>query len=326
MGLFWSQHLVRAGSALPNRLWPSPPAATGSGRTRSLRVGRARRQRIRRATREGRLSRPVFHAARRGPSSCGDRLGAAPKAAWAQALRMPGCSPQPQVDPRRVCILTASRGSEADLLAAAHWPALVHGVPAVAPSSVVWGANPGQCQSREPHRPRRHRGPLPIERFRGPVMLISGGDDQLWPSTILADRIMAALHADPARHVHLNYPQAGGRSRRRPAKSDTRGTRAGPCQTAHVARAPSDTVPDGRADCPIVRLSELAGPFGRAGAGDQAVARSRRLTSAHSSHTEVGTIPARISSANTWHPRQTAKIDSSPAATTNRARTTSAAA
>lgn len=50
---------------------------------------------------------------------------------------------------------------------------------------------------------------LPIERFKGPVMLISGGDDQLWPSPVFADRIIASLDADPARHVHLNYPGAG---------------------------------------------------------------------------------------------------------------------
>lgn len=40
-------------------------------------------------------------------------------------------------------------------------------------------------------------------------MLISGADDQLWPSNVYADRIMTALRADPARHVHLNYPGAG---------------------------------------------------------------------------------------------------------------------
>ena len=40
-------------------------------------------------------------------------------------------------------------------------------------------------------------------------MLISGADDQLWPSNVYADRIMAVLRADPARRIHLNYPAAG---------------------------------------------------------------------------------------------------------------------
>ena len=42
------------------------------------------------------------------------------------------------------------RGSEADLLVAAHWPTLVHGIVADAPSSVAWGADPGQCVSLGP--------------------------------------------------------------------------------------------------------------------------------------------------------------------------------
>ncbi len=54
---------------------------------------------------------------------------------------------QPEVEPGRVWTLSASRGSEADLLVAAHWPALVHGVIAAAPSSVVWGAISGECRS-----------------------------------------------------------------------------------------------------------------------------------------------------------------------------------
>ena len=153
---------------------------------------------------------------------------------------------QPQVEPGRVWILSVSRGSEADLLVAAHWPSLVHGVIAAAPSSVVWGPISGQCRSiddtswtlhgqpldsatadtgytRNPDGSLSGRGAflsglagpgaaaarIPIERFKGPVMLISGADDQLWPSPVFADRIMASLAADPARHVHLNYPDAG---------------------------------------------------------------------------------------------------------------------
>lgn len=153
---------------------------------------------------------------------------------------------EPQVDPRRVWILSGSRGSEADLLVAAHWPTLVHGVIATAPSSVVWGTASGQCQSLGLTAWTLHGQPLntdassgsairnadgsfsdragflsgltgpsaaaariPIERFKGPLMLISGGADELWPSTVFADRIMAAVHGVPADHVHLNYPAAG---------------------------------------------------------------------------------------------------------------------
>lgn len=50
---------------------------------------------------------------------------------------------------------------------------------------------------------------IPTSRIKGPVLLVSGGDDQLWPSNTYADRIMASLHGDPSAHVHLNYPAAG---------------------------------------------------------------------------------------------------------------------
>ncbi|MBV8220023.1 MAG: acyl-CoA thioesterase/BAAT N-terminal domain-containing protein, partial [Solirubrobacterales bacterium] len=142
---------------------------------------------------------------------------------------------QPEVDPGQVWVLSVSRGSEADLLVAAHWPALVHGAIAAAPSSEVWGPISGQCQSIDYTSWTLHGQPLdsataetgytrnpdgsvsgrasflsglagpgaaaariPIARFKGPVMLISGADDQLWPSPVFADRIMASLHADPA--------------------------------------------------------------------------------------------------------------------------------
>lgn len=50
---------------------------------------------------------------------------------------------------------------------------------------------------------------IPVWQIKGPVILISGGDDQLWPSDTYAERIMASLAADPSAHVHLNYPAAG---------------------------------------------------------------------------------------------------------------------
>lgn len=152
---------------------------------------------------------------------------------------------QPGVDPARVWILSASRGTEAELLTARYWPELVHGLVAAAPSSIGYGASTGSCQPHEQAawtlhgKPVAHAiiGPptetatgvyddraafeatlgtpttdaatIPIGRFSGPVMLISGGDDQLWPSETYADQIMHELRNDPSHHVHLNYPGAG---------------------------------------------------------------------------------------------------------------------
>jgi len=55
------------------------------------------------------------------------------------------------------------------------------------------------------------RAAIEVERIRGPVLLISGSDDQLWPSEEFAGRVMARL----AEHGHrypdqwLRYPGAG---------------------------------------------------------------------------------------------------------------------
>lgn len=52
---------------------------------------------------------------------------------------------------------------------------------------------------------------IPVEKINGPVLLISGADDQLWPSTTLADRVIAQLEASqhPFAHEHLSYEGAG---------------------------------------------------------------------------------------------------------------------
>lgn len=55
------------------------------------------------------------------------------------------------------------------------------------------------------------RATIPVERIRGPVLLVSGTDDQMWPSSVLAD---IAMHRLEARNFvypfqHLRYEGAG---------------------------------------------------------------------------------------------------------------------
>jgi dienelactone hydrolase len=52
---------------------------------------------------------------------------------------------------------------------------------------------------------------IPIERSRAAILLISGQDDQMWPSSVMADMVMARLreHAYPYPYQHLCYPNAG---------------------------------------------------------------------------------------------------------------------
>lgn len=52
---------------------------------------------------------------------------------------------------------------------------------------------------------------IPVERIRGPVLMLSGEDDQLWPSPVLAEiaeqRLQAHNHRWP--HEHVTYPDCG---------------------------------------------------------------------------------------------------------------------
>jgi len=151
----------------------------------------------------------------------------------------------------RLGVLGASRGAELALLVAATWPHLVGPVAAYSPSSVLWpGLDPrlpsgptraswtlagtplpfvpfpeGVVPARSGHgismlplcegglRNRRAvaRAAIAVERCTGPLLLVSGGDDRVWPSRRMSEAIAARLarhgRADAARHLH--FPAAG---------------------------------------------------------------------------------------------------------------------
>ncbi|GCE29993.1 acyl-CoA thioesterase [Dictyobacter alpinus] len=52
---------------------------------------------------------------------------------------------------------------------------------------------------------------IAVERIQGPILLISGGDDQLWPSTQFSQLIMERLakYNHPYEYEHLHYEKAG---------------------------------------------------------------------------------------------------------------------
>jgi dienelactone hydrolase len=55
------------------------------------------------------------------------------------------------------------------------------------------------------------RAAIPVEKIGGPILLISGGDDHLWPAAQMSEAILARLkrHGFPHAAEHLHYPRAG---------------------------------------------------------------------------------------------------------------------
>jgi dienelactone hydrolase len=135
-------------------------------------------------------------------------------------------SAQPSVDPARVGVLGLSRGAELALLLATIYPE-IHAVVAYMPSNVVvrgccdagtavaWTLG-GRAVASSPSGPRGRsmtmdRPEIPVERINGAVLLISGRDDEVWPSTAMSDAIVARLRQHRFAHPfeHLAYDHAG---------------------------------------------------------------------------------------------------------------------
>ena len=54
-------------------------------------------------------------------------------------------------------------------------------------------------------------GAIPVERISGPVLLISGEDDAIWPASELSELVVTRLRESGHTHaaLHLRYPEAG---------------------------------------------------------------------------------------------------------------------
>jgi dienelactone hydrolase len=155
---------------------------------------------------------------------------------------------QDSVDGDRLGLVGGSKGAELALLFAASHPEF-RAVIAHSPSSVVWQGLSGEPASSWSHhgkplpfvpflrtlanaKPPAPGTPIhwvehyrtsleavrdqsavaiPVEKIRGGVLFVSGQDDQLWPSALMADAMMQRLERAhfgyPYRH--LSYPGAG---------------------------------------------------------------------------------------------------------------------
>lgn len=149
-----------------------------------------------------------------------------------------------RADSDRVAIFGTSFGAEAALSVSALTP--VDATIAVAPSSVVWaGALDGAWSShwtldgeplpfvpfdpawradtdppafRSLYSQSLRRDPaataaarIPVERIEGDLLLVAGGDDQVWPSDVFAGEIVAARSGAGLETTVVRHPDAGHR-------------------------------------------------------------------------------------------------------------------
>lgn len=134
---------------------------------------------------------------------------------------------QPSVNEQKVIIMGASRNAELALLLASTYPDLIHGVVAYAPGSVVWSNTVMPYSSDEilpsytlngspiPFIPMEKiqggdtpiintlaywqdgigkldstkQAEIPVGNISGPILLISGKADEVWPSSFMANQI-----------------------------------------------------------------------------------------------------------------------------------------
>jgi dienelactone hydrolase len=157
---------------------------------------------------------------------------------------------RPEVDSTRIGLWGTSKGAELALLVAAANP-MPRVVVAVVPSSVAWpgitspwrrgpswtrAGNPipfvpyssDSTRMRQLAHPREpalahmylsslddtaavRRAAIPVERIGAAILLISGGDDTLWPSSVMADMIERRLRerGSTVPVVHLRNEDAG---------------------------------------------------------------------------------------------------------------------
>lgn len=156
---------------------------------------------------------------------------------------------QPNVDAKHVAIMGWSKGAEAALVSAATWPEDFQAVIGFMPSSVVWAGiqrspGPGSSSWTVGGKPLSYvnfvldpsmfglgkpiaflpgyaaglkdkkaveKAAIPVERIAGPILLITGSDDQIWPSPLMTRQIMQRLksHHHAYADASLYYKGAG---------------------------------------------------------------------------------------------------------------------
>lgn len=156
---------------------------------------------------------------------------------------------QPEVDPDKIIVMGASRNAELALVIASTFPRSISGVVAYAPSAVSWSNtvlpyNSNEMKSSWSYKGRDipyvpmdkikgnksdeikvleywnnglektasvEKASIQVEKINGPILLFSGYDDRVWPSSFMADMIEKRLVENSFEHSFQNikYDNAG---------------------------------------------------------------------------------------------------------------------
>jgi len=150
----------------------------------------------------------------------------------------------PAIDRNRIGVVGVSRGGELALLLASHSPA-IDAVVAFVPSAVVFQSVVSTAAGQTPRSSWTFRGrplafvvyepgdtaeplvnkfrralaqrdqvsnaTIPVERIRGPILLLSGKEDTTWPSSDMSEMVIARLRNRKFRfsYEHIAYDHAG---------------------------------------------------------------------------------------------------------------------
>ena len=170
-------------------------------------------------------------------------------------------SKQKEVNKDKIVLMGASRNAELALLVASTFPEIVRGVVAYSPSSVSWSNTVLPYNSNElkpswkyngidiPYVPMEkitgnesdkiemvaywkkglskeefvNHATIKTEKINGPILLFSGIDDKVWPSSLMADMIQENLKNNNFKFSiqNIKYENAGHLISRRPEESSS---------------------------------------------------------------------------------------------------------
>ena len=156
---------------------------------------------------------------------------------------------QSEVNPDKIIVMGASRNAELALLIASYFPNNIHGVIAFSPSSVSWSntvltfnsdsVKPSWTFKKQPvpyivmdkikGTPTSRiktlsywknglsdsvavsNASIKVENINGPILLLSGVEDEVWPSSIMSDMIENRIKLNSFRFVfeNIKYENAG---------------------------------------------------------------------------------------------------------------------